>query len=76
VNVHLASITNLHHAINTGWAIDGFRLEEDIDSAGQRVLLTGGQLRIITDVAVRDNDAFILKLSYSVSIVGKIISAF
>jgi hypothetical protein len=73
VNVHLASISNEQHAVNTGWAIEEFRLEEDRDSAGNFVLLAGGRLRIRVTVALGDRDAFIHKLSYSVSIVGKLI---
>lgn len=74
VDVNLASLLNLGHAVNTGWAADSFSLtREDNGLGGDKVTLAGGILRVRAEVAVRDSDASILRLSYNVSILGRVV---
>ena len=73
VDVHLASIFNADVANNTGWAIDAFSLDRRTNNLGGRnVVVAHGMLQITTKVAVRDIDAYIHRLSYHVTILGKV----
>ena len=75
VDVHLASIANQSRVSNNiGWAVDGFSLVREKNSAGGGVVaVPEGRLRIKSKVAVRDKDAIIHRLSYHVTILGKIV---
>jgi hypothetical protein len=72
VDVHLASIFNANTAINTGWSVNNFSLARvENGLGGDRVAAVGGNLRLRAGIAVRDIDAFIHRLSYNVTILGK-----
>lgn len=73
--VSLSSIFDRNQSINAGFAVDrwrpkhfwkGFDLTANHDVGN---LFTG----VTADVAVRDTDAFILKFSYSITLLGKIV---
>lgn len=75
VDTHLASISNIEAAINTGWAVDNFSLSRGSNHlGGGKVAVRNGILGIAMDVAVRDSDAYIQRLSYHVTILGKIVA--
>jgi hypothetical protein len=74
VDVQLASLFNRNQALNTGWAVNEFRLVTS-DSHDRLVAAVNGKLKILAEVAVRDSDAFIHKLSYHVTIVGRLVEA-
>lgn len=74
VAVHLASIFNKNHSVNTGWAVDGFSLpREDNNLGGASVFVPAGYLRVDADIAIRDIDAQIYRFSYDVTILGKVV---
>ena len=74
VDVHLASIFNFKVANNTGWSVNDFSLMRETNpSGGPQIAVVGGILRIKTKIAVRDIDAFIHRLSFHVTILGKVI---
>ena len=74
VDVHLASIFNANVANNTGWAVKEFSLILAPNSDGTQVAVPGGILNLRAQIAIRDSDAFILRLSYQVTIQGSIIA--
>jgi len=74
VDVHLASILNLKVANNTGWSVNAFSLKlEPNNPGGGRVAVSRGSLGVKATVAARDVDAFVLRLSYHVTILGKVV---
>lgn len=75
VDVHLASISNLKVANNTGWSVNEFSLRKyDNNLGGGRVVVPDGSLVLDTKIAVRDIDAYIHRLSYHVTILGKVVN--
>lgn len=74
VDVGLASISNKNHAVNTGWSVNKYSLRRiDNKLGGGKVAAAQGNLGIDTLVAMRDIDAKILRLSYNVTILGKVV---
>ena len=74
VDIHLASISNWDVAKNTGWAVDDYSLRRyDNNLGGGRVAVPNGSLVLDTKIAVRDIDAYIHRLSYHVTILGKVV---
>jgi hypothetical protein len=57
----LNSIANSNHAVNAGWAVDGFRWTT-----------FGGRILLRMPVAIRDSDGYLLRVGYQVSAVGTI----
>lgn len=72
VNVDLSSLFNQNVANNTGWSVNEFTLQRVFDINGDEFAAPGGMLRINSQVAIRDIDAYILRLSYNVSILGEV----
>jgi hypothetical protein len=58
-SVTLASISNSHHAVNAGWAVDWCNWT----TMGGRILLRCG-------IGIRDSDGYILRAVYHVNAVG------
>ena len=74
VDIHLASIFNKNVAKNTGWSVNRFGLERvDNNLGGPKVAATSGILRLKAAIAIRDIDAMIHRLSYHVTILGKVV---
>lgn len=74
VDVHLASIFNANVANNTGWSVNDFSLTRVTnDLGGGQVTVQGGILVVKAGIAVRDIDAYIHRLSYHVTILGKVV---
>jgi hypothetical protein len=72
--VSLNAIFNEQESINSGFAVDGWRpapFDSETDVSNQLVtqLFTG----IHVDVAVRDIDAWIYRISYNITLLGKIV---
>jgi len=62
--VTLNSISNQQQAVNAGWAVDTF------DSSAALVLREQPAVPIRATLAVRDIDGFVLRVGYSISVVG------
>jgi hypothetical protein len=73
VDVHLASIFNANVANNTGWAVDNYSLTLIENPDGTLLSVAGGILVLRAEIAVRDIDAFLHRLSYQVTIQGSVI---
>ena len=74
VDIHLASISNWDVAHNTGWSVNDYSLRRyDNNLGGARVVVSNGSLVLDTKIAVRDIDAYIHRLSYHVTILGKVV---
>lgn len=61
--VALSSISNDHTATFAGWAVDGFGLVSP-----QSLIRTS--VAVFCDVAIRDSDGFINRLSYNITLMG------
>ncbi|MEB2297185.1 MAG: hypothetical protein OZ930_11735 [Ignavibacteria bacterium] len=72
-SVSLASVNNKNESMNTGWAVDESKLPLEKTVDGIEVILANGVLVIRAEVAIRDIDAFIARLSFNVSILGKVV---
>jgi hypothetical protein len=59
----LASISNLHHAVNAGWAIDRVEAYRDSNS---------GKTRIKMDYAIRDIDSYLHRVAYKLTVQAKL----
>ena len=57
--VSLASISNRHHAVNAGWAVDNCRWTT-----------YGGRLLLQSRLAVKDSDGYIHRVAYHATVVG------
>ncbi|MCZ6862540.1 MAG: hypothetical protein O7I42_20085 [Alphaproteobacteria bacterium] len=74
VNIQLASIFNANVANNTGWSVNDYRLRRFRNAlGGDRVAVVEGKLIVRAEIAVRDIDAFIHRLSYDVTILGTVV---
>ncbi len=74
VDIHLASISNWDVAKNTGWAVNNYSLRRFNNYlGGGKVVVPNGSLVLDTKIAVRDIDAYIHRLSYHVTILGKVV---
>ena len=73
--VSLSSVYNHNESINSGFAVDAWRLNpfgsgnDAITNQLFNRLFSGIQ----ADIAVRDTDAWIFRLSYTIALLGKII---
>ena len=73
--VSLSSVYNQNESINSGFAVDAWRLNpfgsgnDAITNQPFNRLFSGIQ----ADIAVRDTDAWIFRLSYTIALLGKII---
>ena len=71
----LSSMFNQNESVNSGFAVDVWRpnpfetLQDALSSATLNRLFTGIQV----DVAVRDSDAWIHRISYNITLLGKIV---
>ncbi|OEU69811.1 MAG: hypothetical protein BA863_04205 [Desulfovibrio sp. S3730MH75] len=59
--VSLASISNRHHAVNAGWAVDNCRWV----TYNRRILLK-------CRVAIRDSDGYLQRLAYQATAIGRL----
>jgi len=59
----LASISNLGHAVNAGWAVD--RVETDRSSSS-------GKTKLTISLAVRDSDGYLHRLGYEVDVLARL----
>lgn len=74
VDVHLASIADNGMAQDAGWSVNAFRLGIDESyGGGVAYALCNGGLSVTASVAIRDVDAFVLRLGYHVMILGKVV---
>lgn len=73
----ISSIFNQNQSVNSGFSVNVWRpapYDTGIDAssgAALNMLFTG----IAVDVAVRDNDAWLLRVSYHITLLGKIVFA-
>jgi hypothetical protein len=71
----LSSVFNQHESVNSGFAIDVWRpnhfetMRDALSNAMLDKIFTGLQV----DVAVRDSDAWIHRISYEITLLGKIV---
>lgn len=75
VSIHLSSIFDQQAAVNGGWAVDEYSMlleKNGID--GKDVALANGILRLRAKIALQDIDAYIHRLSYQVTILGKVVN--
>lgn len=74
VDVQLASIFNAGVANNTGWSVNEYSLVRVTNGlGGGKVAVPSGRLVLDSKIAVRDSDAYIHRLSYNVTILGKVV---
>lgn len=62
--VSLNSVLNLGHSVNSGFAVDAFHL------SGSGKKLYGG-VPVEVECAVRDSDAWLYRLGYTITLTGK-----
>ena len=61
--VTLNAIANDHEAVDVGWAVDGFRL----DNAGEPSIRSA---QVSAQLAARDADGFVLRVGYVIHLLG------
>jgi len=64
--VTLNAIADDHEAVDAGWAVDGFRL----DNAGEGWMKTA---EVSAQIAVRDADGFLLRVGYVIHLLGRLV---
>jgi hypothetical protein len=72
----ISDIFDQNQAVNAGFAVTNWRpnpflTQTDAVSGGQLTQLFSG---ILVDVAVRDSDAFLRRVSYNITLLGRIVS--
>ena len=59
----LASISNVSHAVNAGWAVDRVEAKRSTGS---------GKTKLTAKLAVRDSDGYLNRIAYEVSVLAKL----
>lgn len=62
VTTSLASISNRHHAVNAGWAVD----KVDAKRA------SNGKIKVILNYAIRDIDGYLYRVGYKVNVLAQL----
>ena len=72
----ISSIFDQHHAVDAGFAVDAWRanpFSTGINAISDQLQMDRIFTGIQVDVAVRDSDAFLYRVSYNITLLGQIV---